>query len=189
MITSEMAIASITAKLSELDSVRNSTEYYNWNLSVVSKLEIICPNNSIIQSVRKINAVGWDYDNTPNAKLTSKTLLNGLIQDIEDFGIEHLNPKPSNEKGLNVNVSQSNQQYQTTNVSINLEFILDILKGELRTSEIEELKEILESSEEPKEKKKRFVEKIKSFGSDVASNILANLLTNPQVYEQLGGML
>lgn len=189
MITPEKAIASIKAKLSELDSVRNSTEYYSWNLSVVSKLEIICPNNSIIQSVRKINAVGWDYDGTPNAKQTAKTLLNGLIQDIEDFGLERLNPKPANEKGLNVSVNQSNQQQQSTNVSINLEFILDILKGELRSSEIEELKEILEDDVEPKQKKKNFIEKIKSFGSDVASNILANILTNPQVYKQLGEML
>ena len=51
-----------------------------------------------------------------------------------------------------------------------------------------ELKAILESSDEPEKKTKRFIDKIKSFGSDVASNILANLLTNPKVYEQLGGM-
>jgi hypothetical protein len=188
-MTSEKVITSIRTKLSELDSVRNSTEFFNWNLSMVSKLEIICPNNSIVQSVKKINAVGWDYDNTPNAKEAAKTLLTGLIQDINDFGLEYLNPKQSIDKGLNLSVNQSNQQNQTTTVNINLEFIVDILKGELRTSEIEELKEILDSTDEPKVKKKNFIAKIKSFGSDVASNILANLLANPQVYEQLGQIL
>lgn len=189
MITAEKAIESIKTKLIELNSVRNASEFYDWNLSTVSKLEIICPNNSIVQSVQSIRANGYRTDDTPNAKLRATTLLNGLIKDIEDFGIDHFISKQANENGLSVNVNQSNQQHQSNNVNINLVFILDILKGELRTSEIEELKEILDAGTETKEKKKRFIDKIKSFGSDVASNILANLLTNPQVYKQLGEML
>jgi hypothetical protein len=53
---------------------------------------------------------------------------------------------------------------------------------------LEELKAILSSELDENEKKKNFFDKIKSFGSDVASNILASLMTNPAVYEQLGGM-
>ena len=66
-----------------------------------------------------------------------------------------------------------------------------IRKIQLKREEkkLNQLKEILESNQEPKEKKKTFVEKMKSFGSDVASNILANLLTKLKVYEQMGGML
>lgn len=42
---------------------------------------------------------------------------------------------------------------------------------------------------ELKEKKKKFFNKIKSFGADVSSNILVNLWTNPMIYEQLRKML
>jgi len=190
-MNNETAIKSLKSKLLELESVRNSNEYYNWNSSTVSKLEIICPRNSIVQSVREINAVGYKSDNTPHAKERAKTLLTGLLQDIEDFGLERINFNSNSleNNAVNVSVNQQNNQSQSTNVSINFEYIVEILKGELRNSEIEELKEILESKQDPKEKKKSFIEKIKSFGNDVSSTILANLLTNPQVYEGLGGML
>lgn len=186
----ESVIKSLQTKLLELESVYNSTDYYTWNLSLVSKLEIICPKNSIVKSIRDINAVGYKSDETQHAKERTKTLISGLIQDIEDFGLEKINftPQENNKNALNLSLNQQINQSQSTTISINFEFIIDVLKGELRNSEIEELKEILDSSDEPIEKKKRFIDKIKSFGSDVASNILANLLTNPQVYSQLAGM-
>ncbi|HNS42665.1 MAG TPA: hypothetical protein PKN22_07890, partial [Taishania sp.] len=147
-------------------------------------------NKTIFKNIESIKAIDLytGVDITPKAKEQGKLLIESLIKDIERFGLEK--PEPTEKESfIRVDVNQTNQQTQSTTVSINIEFILEILKGELRNSEIEELKEILDSSDKPKEKKNRFIEKIKSFGSDVASNILANLLTNPQVYENLGKML
>lgn len=59
----------------------------------------------------------------------------------------------------------------------------------MKGGQVKELKAILDGDEEPEKKKKSFFEKIKSFGSDVSSNILANVLTNPDVYTNIGGML
>jgi len=49
----------------------------------------------------------------------------------------------------------------TTKVIIELDSIIEILKDELKGSQIKELKSILASNESSDEKKKTFVEKIK----------------------------
>lgn len=193
MITPENAVKAIKQKIEQLSNVGNYQQFNIWQKSTSSTLVNIYPNveSTILnfESIKSWKAVlKGDGDRTYDAKREAIEFLSGLISDIEHFDLPHLaEKKPSD--ALSVNVHQHNEQNQTTQISVNLEYIVEILKGELRTSEIEELKEILDSSDEPKVKKRDFIQKIKSFGSDVASNILANLLTNPQVYEQLGGML
>lgn len=193
MIKPESAITAINKKIEELTSISNPSDFRIWQKVAISTLLNIYPNNSDLKSKfegispTKKTMGGYD-DVTANAKKEATSILKSLISDIEDFGLPQLNPVNKNDK-VSVIVNQHNSQNQSTSVSINIDFIIEILKGELRSSEIDEVKEILESDIEPKEKKKKFIDKIKSFGSDVASNILANLLTNPQVYEQIGKIL
>lgn len=194
MITPENAIEALNAKINMLRSVYTVDEFNNWKKAACSSVANIYPSGlgvvSTMNSIKAYKAVMSGSGNRVNeAKREAEEYLQSLISDLQHFGIPKKSEPFSSKDAINVSINQSNMQHQTTTVSINIEFILDILKGELRTSEIEELKEILESDQAPKEKKKSFIEKIKSFGSDVASNILANLLTNPKVYEQLGGML
>jgi hypothetical protein len=187
MITTVKAIESLQSRLEALKSIHDSQRFNEWRISTLATLaHIFGESHSHYKALEKI--YGFHYsDRTNSAKSEATELLNGLIENLKNFGFPKENENPNN--GVVVSVSQSNQQSQSTQVNISFEFFIEILRGELRTSEIEELKEILQSSLEPKEKKKTFVDKIKSFGSDVASNILANLLTNPEVYNQLGRML
>ena len=193
MIDKDAAVKAICYKIEQLKSVGNHTEYNNWRKMASTTLTNIYPNSKdLIQKFESIKAwvtvMKGSGDRTSLAKREAEEFLQSIITDIESFGLPHLIEKKQNES-LSVNVHQINHQEQSTSVNINFKILLDVLKGELRNSEIEELKEILESDQESKEKKKSLAEKIKSFGSNVSSNILANLLTNPQVYEQLGGML
>jgi hypothetical protein len=193
MIKTDTAIKAINAKIEKLSEIGNHSQFDNWKKATSSTLSNIYPNkDNIISKFESIKSWVHVYsgsgDRTSEAKREAKEYLNSLISDIENFGIPHLVEK-NNKDALSVNVHQHNEQNQSTQVSINFEYIVEVLKGELRTSEIEELKEILEANIELKEKKKSFMDKIKSFGSDVASNILANILTNPTVYEQIGKML
>lgn len=100
---------------------------------------------------------------------------------------KYLKKMKQNKADMVLNVYQTNTQTQT--VSINVDMVFEALKDELRKSEIEELLEILNQEVDEEVKKKSFKEKIKSFGADVSSNVLATILTNPQVFEQLGGLL
>lgn len=190
MITQEKAIEAITKKLETLQSVRNSSGFSSWKTTAANTLLNIYNENDVrIKKLEKIRAFSLytDRDLTAEAKIEAMEILDSIISDIKDFGL----PKPSKEnsdKAMNLSINQTNNQTQSTTINISLSIITDAIKGELRTSEIDQLKEIIESSEEPTEKKKKFFEKIKSFGSDVSSNILANIITNPKVYEQIGGM-
>lgn len=141
------------------------------------------------ENIRAYQDLGFGgIERFPEAKIEVEDILKGLIKDLDDFGIINSDQK-SKVGGINLNVNQSNNQSQSTNVSIDLNIFIDAIKNELRGSEIEQLKKIIESQDKPIEKKKKFIDKVKSFGSDVASNVLANLLTNPQVYEQLSRMM
>jgi len=190
MITTEKAIDSIKKKLVELKAINNSQNFYSWKLSTISRLEIICPNNSIIKSFNDVNASGMYSDYTLQAKSDSTTLLNGLIEDLETFGVENINTSYNKKDDkLSVNINQQNHQNQTTNISFNLNHFIDAIKDELKGGQVKELKAILDSGEEPEKKKRNFLDKLKSFGTDVSSNILANVLTNPQVYQSIGNLL
>jgi hypothetical protein len=191
MITPEKAIEAIREKINEIDSIKYYDEFYPWKKTTIGTLKRVVPYNlTIIEHLSGIESLGnYGGDQKESAKRDSKQLLKSLIKDIERFGLEEPQKEIGAKEVIKVDVNQSNHQNQSTTVSINLEFIFEVLKGELRNSEIEELKEIIESTEEPKVKKKNFMDKIKSFGSDAASNVLANILTNPQVYEQLGKYL
>lgn len=190
---STKAIEAIQYKIELLSKTEKTEDFNLWQKSTVLTLvNIYSEADKRIKSFEDIRSY-HDYgigglDRFPKAKIDAKEMLSSIIKDIHDFGIVK-SAQESIAGGVNVNVNQTSSQSQLTNISIDLKIILNVLKDELRGSEIEQLKDILESKEDPKEKKKKFVDKIKSFGSDVASNILANLLTNPQVYEQLGKMM
>jgi len=193
MIRPESAISALNKKVEELSDINNREEFNIWQKATSSTLQNIYPNNEDIKrKFEDISAIHRTLrsvdDVTYKAKKEASSILKSLITDIEDFGLAHLNQTKKDEN-FSVVVNQQNHQNQSTSVSINLSFIIEVLKGELRNSEIEEVKEILESEEEPKEKKRKFIDKIKSFGNDVASNILANILTNPEVYSSLNQLL
>jgi hypothetical protein len=187
MITTVKAIESLQSRLDALKSIHDSQRFNEWKVRTLATLaHVFGEEHSHYKALQNIIAFHYT-DITTQAIGISKELMLSLIENLKNFDFPKENENPNN--GVIVSVNQSNQQSQSTQVSISFEFFIEILHGELRTSEIEELKEILQSSMEPKVKKKNFVDKIKSFGSDVASNILANLLTSPEVYNQLGRML
>jgi ABC-type ATPase with predicted acetyltransferase domain len=170
-----------------LKNVHGSQKFYEWKTRTKQTLaHIYGENHSCYLALEDIH--GFHYsERTISAVNEASELLNGLIENLQNFGFPKINL--SSNSGVNVNVNQNSNQNQSTNVSIHLDFLVEILKDELKGGQVKELKAIIESDDEPEIKKKSFIDKIKSFGSDVSSNILASLLTNPQVYEKLAGML
>jgi c-di-AMP phosphodiesterase-like protein len=45
-----------------------------------------------------------------------------------------------------------------------------------------EIKKLIETDESKSTKRKKLIEKIESFGKDIATNILANILINPNIW-------
>ncbi|AHF14120.1 hypothetical protein [Niabella soli] len=88
--------------------------------------------------------------------------------------------KPSPINSIHITNTQNNTQQVTVNL------FLDAIKDELTGKEFKEIKDILKDFEaEPEKTKTKLIEKIKGFGGNVLSNIVANILTNPTIYNGL----
>lgn len=104
-------------------------------------------------------------------------LIDNVIAEIDNLGLPDKNIKI--DKSININNVLS--QNQTLNISLFIEAIKDELSGK----QIKELKDIESSESDPIKKKEKIITKIKSFGSDILSNIVANILTNPTIWSNL----
>lgn len=186
MITKETAIEAIENAIKKSEKINSAEDFETWRNATIGTLHRIVPHNkTIFTQMKSIPVRTLTGLLIPTSPKSATDLLSSLIDDIKRFGLEKPpKPRPKQNSAVNLHLNQS----QNTNVSINIEFVIDAIKDELKGSQVKELKEILASDAEPEEKKKSFVEKIKSFGSDVASNILANIVTNPSVYEKMGGL-
>lgn len=117
-------------------------------------------------------------NNLETCKTEGFALIKGFIEEIETYGLPEKNDKKQENNGLNIVVNQTNSQQMT--VSLNI--FLSALQDELNGKQFKEIKGIIDSSEDAEPKKKKIIEKFKSFGIDVMTNIIANILTNPQIY-------
>ena len=87
----------------------------------------------------------------------------------------------------NINIINQNSQYQNQEQiqSIAINFFIEAIKEELNGRQIKEIKDIFTNEPDSQKAKIKLLDRIKSFGSDVASNVLANILTNPAIWGNL----
>jgi hypothetical protein len=114
------------------------------------------------------------WDNMKSCKKQGKDLLDACIRELQTFG--QPTKKVTSNSGINIHLTQNQNQ------TINIQLLVSALENELTVSQFREINEIMNSPESSADKKKTIIDKLKSFGSDVASNILANILTNPNIW-------
>jgi hypothetical protein len=102
--------------------------------------------------------------------------MEGLIKEINRFGLPE--KMVSDKDKINVNITQNTNQ----STKINLSLIIETIQDELNGKQLKELQEIIQSEEDIENKKNKIVDKLKKFGTDVATNIVAGILTNPNIY-------
>lgn len=80
-------------------------------------------------------------------------------------------------------INNTNQQEQKQTQSITIDLFLEAIKDDLTGRQIREIKDVISEYANNKEKARDgIIEKLKSFGSDVTANIVANILTNPIIW-------
>jgi hypothetical protein len=119
----------------------------------------------------RINGIGGG-DNLKHCEKEAQEIIKGFISDITNFGL------PEKRETQNAGISISLSQNQNININIIWETIKDVLTGK----QAKEIEEIINGNDESEAKKEKIMEKIKSFGLDIASNIISGLLTNPSIY-------
>ena len=91
-------------------------------------------------------------------------------------------PMNNGRKG-DIIVNNSNTVSQTQNTTVWCTAFIESIKHELTGRQLQEIKEILEQHKDtPETAKPKIIEKLMSFGSNVAAGILGNLMTTPNIY-------
>jgi len=117
-----------------------------------------------------------------NAKTTTLAIIEALIEEIENFGIPIKNEMKTDKS---INIHNNNNNNITQNQTLNLDTFKEVLKENLTGKQFTELEAIVAEDKTLSVAAPKILDKIKSFGGDVASNVLAGLITNPQIFSSL----
>lgn len=83
-------------------------------------------------------------------------------------------------------INNSNSQSQDQRQSLAVELFIEAIKDDLTGRQIKELKAVVADVNNDLQKARPgIITKLKEFGRDVASNIVANILTNPSIWSGL----
>lgn len=94
------------------------------------------------------------------------------------------NEQESNDNNISPIININNTQNQTQSQMIAVNIFVDAIRDELTGNQIKEIQAIFEQVDNPIDSKKKIIEKLKSFGENVLTNIIANIITNPSVWGQ-----
>jgi hypothetical protein len=167
-------------------SINDGYELQTWQSQITNVLVRVYGKDSkqeeLVNSIQYRNHPSWGINgksygggnNAASCQTQASELAKSFVSDLEKFGLPELKQEGGN--GINISLNQSQNQV------VNLSVIWESVKDELTGKQAREIEEIIEGDEEPESKKKKIFEKIKTFGSNVASNIVAGLLTNPSIF-------
>lgn len=86
-------------------------------------------------------------------------------------------------EGVNITINNTNSHSQNQKQSMAVELFIEAIKDDLTGRQIKELKSVVAEADNDLQKARSgILAKLKEFGADVASNIVANLLTNPMIW-------
>ncbi|WP_312696007.1 hypothetical protein [Sphingobacterium mizutaii] len=129
----------------------------------------------------KFDSGGWAigdsshfWDNMVSCKKQGRDIMGACILELETFGQPE--KKGADRSGIHINLTQNQNQ------TVNINLLISALEDELTVSQLREVNDLMKADEPKSEKKRKIIDKLKLFGSDVASNILANILTNPNIW-------
>jgi hypothetical protein len=89
----------------------------------------------------------------------------------------------TNEKDKGIIINNNINQSQNQTQEIMYKIFVECIKDELTGKQLKEIEKIIEEYREtPEIAKLTIIDKLKSFGENVLSNILANIITNPNIY-------
>jgi len=161
-------------RLFDVYRTNSSTEYQDWQSSVERFVKTYFSSElaDIKEATKKL---------TP----ANHTKVVGILKAIKQLPDEPEKVEKSRkETSITINNSQNNTQNNTQEIVFNI--FIEAIQDELTGKEMRELKEILsEFDKEPEATKSRLIDKLKSFGGNVLSGIVANIITNPNIYSNL----
>ena len=165
-----------------IDLKRINERFYLNNQSYCSEIDYVSTNIGAYLGTNS-DKLGWGHSLQYYKDYLVNTI-NSMLLEVKSFGIPLENDikiKPS----INISNIQSQSQEQNQTQTITISFLLEILKDSLTSEQINEIKEIAKNETVPNKAKPKVLQKILSFGGNTFSNILASLITNPDIWKYL----
>ena len=169
----------------------DSARYQKWLATTKRYLGITFPNDKDIKEFVAVSSEDLSPEQQRKllAILEAFSSLPSIIPDARITEIKEKEGKGHNAINVTTNINNSNQQFQTQTQeqTLAVELFIEAIKDDLTGRQIKELKQVVNDADGDLQKARPgIIDKLKSFGSDVASNIVANLLTNPMIWGGLG---
>lgn len=159
-------------------NVEDETRYQTWKSKSIRFLNVNFKDDT--ESTAFVEAAN-SFDKSHYTPKYLKEMVGILIsfKEIPNNIKRKENVKQTPPSAVTVNINQS----QTQNQKINL--FIEAISDELTGKQYKELQSIAQEESNPDTLKQKIVEKLKSFGGDVLSNIVANIITNPSVWNSM----
>lgn len=164
-------------RMYDVYKVENESQYQTWKSKSMRLLNV---NFKDGMESKAFAEAAKSFDKSHYAPKYLKEMVGILVscKEIPNHVKQQKEAKQEPPSAVTVNVNQSQSQNQTQEINIFLESIADEITGK----QYKELKSIAQEEPNPEKSKQKIVEKLKSFGGDVLSNIVANIITNPSVW-------
>lgn len=156
-------------------------KYERWKSLVIRFLSLNFPEDRCIKDFESATVELKKQHNSP--EVFERMI--GILQSCQLFPAlpKKEIEKPIIDKSVNVNVTQTQSQSQEQSFAIDI--FLEAIKDEIKGKQLKELKAIAQEEPNPEKAKTKVLDKIKSWGGDVLANVVANIVTNPNIWNGL----
>ena len=163
----------------------DSESYQKWLATTKRFIGIMYPNDKDVNEFDSISKeeLGPEQQKRLLAILEAFAALPTVIPDNRTTQITEKKGKGKDAINVITTINNSNSQSQSQEQSLAVELFIEAIKDDLTGRQIKELKSVVAEADNDMQKARpNIIAKLKEFGSDVASNIVANLLTNPMIW-------
>lgn len=163
----------------------DSESYQRWLATTKRFIGIMYPNDKDVNEFESISKekLGLEQQKRLLAILEAFAALPTVIPNNRTTQVNEKKDKGKDAINVVTTINNSNSQSQNQEQSLAVELFIEAIKDDLTGRQIKELKSVVAEADNDLQKARPgIIAKLKEFGADVASNIVANLLTNPIIW-------
>lgn len=163
----------------------DSESYQKWLATTKRFISIKYPNDKDVNEFESISKekLGPEQQKQLLAILEAFAVLPTVIPDNRTTQVTDKKSKGKDAINVVTTINNSNTQSQSQEQSLAVELFIEAIKDDLTGRQIKELKAVVSDADNDLQKARPgILAKLKEFVADVASNIVANLLTNPMIW-------
>lgn len=154
-------------------------EYLLWLAKTQRFLEITFPNDKHVLEFLEVS-------NNQELSPTQQKVLVVILKAFLEYPTVVPNRLEQKQNSITIQNTNTNTQSQRQEQSLAIHLLIEAIKDNLTGRQIKELKEIVAEADNDLQKARpNILAKLKEFGVDVVSNVVANILTNPTIWTQL----